>query len=148
MKPNKPGSHIPDFNVKDLKDELADMKVQINDAIKTDPDYTGEADLLLCVIENLSEEIKDISNVKELNSRKQARVLADMALFNSMLSQMFEGEGVDDEFDFDDEECDDECDDESDEEETHGHEGHHHKGGCCGGHHHHHDDKDMNGKKK
>lgn len=147
MKPNKPGSHIPDFNVDDLKAELADMKVQITEAIKTDPDYTGEADLLLCVIDNLSAEIKNIKNVKELDSHKQARVLADMALFNSMLSQMFEG-GEDDE-DFDDEDMDDceddECEDEEVKDKGHGH------GGCCGGHHHHHDHghgPDVNGKKK
>lgn len=102
MKANK-DTPLADFNVSALQDDLRDMKSQIQEAINTSPDYSGEADLLMCVMENLEKEIVGIENIKELEKHKQARVLADMALFNTMLTQMF-GEEEEIDFDFDEEE--------------------------------------------
>lgn len=119
---------LADFSVLDLKKELVEIKKQIQEAIGSTPDYSGEADLLLNVIENLQEGIANIKNVNELEKRSQARVLADMALFNSMLSTMFGGE-EDEDFDFDD------LDEDEEEHEHKEIEGDDECGGC-GGHHH------------
>lgn len=89
---------LADFNVDALQKDLKEMKIQIKEAIDTSEDYSGEADLLMCVMENIEKEITGIENIKELEKHKQARVLADMALFNTMLTQMF-GEEEDMEFD-------------------------------------------------
>lgn len=99
---------VPDINVEELRNELKEMKTQITEMIKNDPAYSGEVDLFLCVIDNLSEEIRTVKNVSQLDHHKQARVLADVTLFQSMLAQMFEDEEG---FEMEDEEeleCDDE----------------------------------------
>lgn len=105
-KPQNRKTLIDEVNLPGLQKEILDMRSQIQTAIDEDPQYSGELDLLMCVIDNLNSEIDGVKSADKLDAHQQARVLADMALFHAMISQMFEEEmdveaEDEEEFDFD-----------------------------------------------
>lgn len=101
---------LEDFPVNDTKMLLKNLKADLADLSK-DPDYEGEADILLCVIASLDKELANVKTVETLSKEKQARVLADMCL---LMQFMEAGEEDFDDEDFDDE---DEYEDEDEEDE-------------------------------
>lgn len=100
---------IEDFPVKETKLLIKSLKSEIGDVAK-DPDYDGEADIILCVLNSLEKELGKTDSIKNLSKEKQARILADMSLLMQFM-QASQNE-------FDDEEFEDEFDDEDENEEN------------------------------
>lgn len=95
----------------ELKNFVKTLKADIEATIAEDPDYSGEADMIMAAIANAEEglALKDGSLTPE---RKTARVLADVMFLRNMVLQAFDDEengddDEDDDFDLDDDEDDD-----------------------------------------
>lgn len=102
------------FQLDELKSYLAEIKELYDDAIASDPEYEGEADLVIETIANLEESLKGVTDINTLDKRKQARILADVTLLQTIHMSFTDEEG--EEYDDEDEDFDDE-DDEDDEDE-------------------------------
>ena len=101
------------FPVEETKLLVKSLRSDIQE-IKKDPDYDGEADVILSVIGSLEKELGKAKEISELSIDKQARVLADMCL----LMQFLQAESEEGEEDWDDdEEYDEEFEDEDEEED-------------------------------
>lgn len=101
------------IEIDDLNSYLKEIKELYNEAISSDEEYKGEADLLMATIANLEDSLKGVKDMNTLDKRKQARILADVTLLQTIHTSFSEQ----DEFDEEDEEYLDEDEDEDDEDE-------------------------------
>ncbi len=105
-----PLEFLEDFPINDTKLLIKNLKTEIGDVAK-EPDYNGEADIILCVLNSLEAELGHTKNIKTLSKEKQARILADMCLLMQFM-QASQGEFEDEEeFDFDEEDFEEEDED-------------------------------------
>lgn len=108
----------PSFNIENLnemKSDFRELKSELLSGIKSDPEYDGEADVVLCSIDNLLEELDQIKSVNDIDLKKKVKV--DALLFwvsrflPSLAQDEDDAEELEDYFDdYDDEEGEDEDD--------------------------------------
>ncbi len=108
---------LEDLDIAEVKDFIQQVKVECQNAIDNDPDYDGEAELLLAAIDNLQDELINVKELENLDSRKQARILAFMTFLMGMIPGSLDEDDEDDDFEFEDLFDDFEDNEEEDEEE-------------------------------
>lgn len=101
-------NYLEDLNVPETKTDLVQLHSELKKVTK-EPSYNGEIDLMLAVIENLQESLKDLKDANNLDIKKQARIFSDLSMVSSITSTDDE---FDDEDDFDEDDLD-EVEDES-----------------------------------
>ena len=100
MKP-KDIVQFEDLEIDRIKEHLKELKKIYQEAIDSDPDYEGEADLLIETIKSLEESLVGVTHIEKLDKRKQARIFADMTFLETIHTQMA---GEDEDFDFEEDE--------------------------------------------
>lgn len=100
----------PSFNIENLeemKSDFRELKSEIMSGINSDPNYDGEADVVLLSIENLLEELDQISTPEEIDLKKKVKIDALLFWVSRFLPSMaFDDEEMDEEMDFFDDEDD------------------------------------------
>lgn len=107
-----------------LEESMMEIRREILQEIAEDPEYDGQADILVAALDNLLEELK---HIKSLNPdgvpvRQRAKVLAYLGLVNELLEEFDGSDDLEDDEDLmflfdDEEEFEDEDDFEEDEVE-------------------------------
>jgi hypothetical protein len=110
-------NYLWNLRVPEMKSQLDELDAAINEQIKNDSEYDGEADMLLAVIANLKEELQDVKDIKKLSLREQARIAADINLMTMMTNVMYGEEEEDEDFEWDDSFEDDDFDEEDSHKE-------------------------------
>lgn len=101
------------LDVAELKKSLTEFDTFLTNEVINDPEYDGDADILLEAIKRVLGELKDVKDNEDFHERKFAKCLPDIVFIFYCINEFFANE--DDDFE-DDEDYDDEDEDFDDED--------------------------------
>jgi hypothetical protein len=106
-----------EFKVNEFKTLLSELQGHLQEAIRQDPEYQGEADDLIKVMERLQTELKEVKSDEDFTEEKYEELLPDMLLVLAFLNEIVAAdEEGDEEWEDDEDDLDDDFDDFDEEE--------------------------------
>lgn len=106
-----------EFKVNEFKTLLSELQGHLQEAIRQDPEYQGEADDLIQVMKRLQTELKDVKSDEDFTEEKYEELLPDMLLVLAFLNEIVAADEEGDEEWEDEDDLDDDFDDFDEEEE-------------------------------
>lgn len=106
-------SFEPNFSIENLNEMKADfreLRSEIQSGISADPDYNGEADVVIFSIDNLLEELDLIKSPKDIDLKKKVKIDALIFWVSKFLPSL-DGDYNEDDEDYSDEDDDEDEDD-------------------------------------
>lgn len=103
MKSQSDNIELP-FEISTLASDLKEIKQNLQEAVETSPDCPEEITLLLGVVDNLQEMIKNVKSPETIDKRTKISLIAHFTLLQDLISMLQPDEDFDDEDDYEDDE--------------------------------------------
>lgn len=101
-----------DLDINAFKEELRNLKLLIQEDMEADPEFSGECDMMVDMIDNLQEDLKNVDSFESLEGREKAKVFSQIVAFHQLLDSMqdedFDDEEFEEEFELEEETSDEE----------------------------------------
>lgn len=92
---------LSDEDIASIKEDLMESSMIIREDVKNDPDYAGEADDIIAIIEKLQSDLSNVKTYRDLSEDRWNHIFANMASLHDMLEEIYADEAYDDEGDLD-----------------------------------------------